>query len=649
LLLIGIIAASYAAGLRYYLEKGNRTVELAMPYGEMASLARQAGRQPVEVMKLFHEQGMTAIFLNESDVEELKKSGEFAVWTGQELFALTQAGNNTNAWLAKLIAQKKIKTGDTCFITSSGASARRVEEQLKIKTPEARLYSKGNNEDVSGGEGNAFVVCTPADLTALADLGLGFPAEVLTGSRLASLDVMICIRGWPGVTESGLKQVLAPLKNIPNLSGIAFSGNTVPGYPTLLKALRQDIQSLEVPLLQTEFYPQEGLAKLSELLRGRVLNLHSAEPEKIKIYSAESLRSRLLLAASERNVRVLLVYPLIETGKGDPLEQNLKYISAIKQDLLGKNLQVGKAHPLFPLTQPKWLLFLMGLGVISGGLWLCLRVGVCRLNPVIGLLVTAGWVGLLYAAPSMGSKLMALAAAVIFPVLSIMINLPPGRVPWGKSILIFIRTSAFTLLGALFMVGLLADTRYMLRLDQFVGVKVAYTFPLVLLSIAILGRGFSLAKIKTAWDYMTGLLNKPVLWKWVIGGALLIIVAAVYLIRTGTQEIIPPSQAELKVRLFLEQLLVVRPRTKEFLIGHPCLIFLFYLGYRDKKYLPLLLLGAIGQISIVNTFIHIHTPLAASGLRTFNGLWLGILVGSVIYGAGRLFVARREKVLLKKM
>ena len=40
--------------------------------------------------------------------------------------------------------------------------------------------------------------------------------------------------------------------------------------------------------------------------------------------------------------------------------------------------------------------------------------------------------------------------------------------------------------------------------------------------------------------------------------------------------------------------------------------------------------GAIGQISIMNTFMHIRTPLLESMIRTGNGLWLGALVGMLL-------------------
>ena len=51
----------------------------------------------------------------------------------------------------------------------------------------------------------------------------------------------------------------------------------------------------------------------------------------------------------------------------------------------------------------------------------------------------------------------------------------------------------------------------------------------------------------------------------------------------------------------------VRPRTKEFLIGYPMMLILLYFGYSFKMY-PVLLMGLIGQISLINTYAHIHTP-----------------------------------------
>lgn len=57
-------------------------------------------------------------------------------------------------------------------------------------------------------------------------------------------------------------------------------------------------------------------------------------------------------------------------------------------------------------------------------------------------------------------------------------------------------------------------------------------------------------------------------------------------------------------------------------------MLLCYVGYK-KEYLPFLLIASIGQVSLVNTFAHIHTPIFISVLRTLNGLWIGIVIGLI--------------------
>jgi len=98
----------------------------------------------------------------------------------------------------------------------------------------------------------------------------------------------------------------------------------------------------------------------------------------------------------------------------------------------------------------------------------------------------------------------------------------------------------------------------------------------------------------------------------------------------------------------LDNLLGVRPRTKEFLLGHPLLLLLFYLGFRDNRFQPLLLAGVIGQVSLVNTYAHIHTPLLVSLLRSFNGLWLGIIGGLVLIVMWKLGARLAEKYIYQE-
>ena len=62
--------------------------------------------------------------------------------------------------------------------------------------------------------------------------------------------------------------------------------------------------------------------------------------------------------------------------------------------------------------------------------------------------------------------------------------------------------------------------------------------------------------------------------------------------------------------------------------GYPFTMLLFYLGASKKNWV-LTLPAVIGQVSLVNTYAHIHTPLLISLHRSFNGLALGLLIGII--------------------
>jgi hypothetical protein len=73
------------------------------------------------------------------------------------------------------------------------------------------------------------------------------------------------------------------------------------------------------------------------------------------------------------------------------------------------------------------------------------------------------------------------------------------------------------------------------------------------------------------------------------------------------------SGLEMTIRGLLDRLLPARPRFQEFLIGHPALILSLYCGsWSACLGISAAAVGAIGQVSLLNTFCHLHTPLAAS-------------------------------------
>ncbi|HCJ78522.1 MAG TPA: hypothetical protein DHV84_00585, partial [Desulfotomaculum sp.] len=113
----------------------------------------------------------------------------------------------------------------------------------------------------------------------------------------------------------------------------------LPAYPAYIRSLAALIADLDVPVGQIEFFPQKGLAKLGILLDKKVVRLHSISPKEMANpnYTFAQAKDRYLLAAAERNVRVLLVRPFLRPdhgGAGDRiLTANLNFFAGLKQAL----------------------------------------------------------------------------------------------------------------------------------------------------------------------------------------------------------------------------------------------------------------------------------------------------------------------------
>ena len=233
---------------------------------------------------------------------------------------------------------------------------------------------------------------------------------------------------------------------------------------------------------------------------------------------------------------------------------------------------------------------------------------------------------LILVVPDLARKLMALAAVLVFPTLAVLIFVNRQKRVLHKAVARLLAMSACSLIGALLMAGLLADAGFMLKLDQFAGIKLAHFLPLVLVVAYFAYQG----TVGQGWrKKMISLWQKPLTLGYAAVIGALLMVVAVYLMRTGNEAMLV-SQWELQFRSLLDNWLGVRPRTKEFLLGYPAMLALLYFGYRHNWFLPLVVLGTIGQISMVNTFAHLHTPLLISLERTFNGLVLGIIIGVLV-------------------
>jgi hypothetical protein len=133
---------------------------------------------------------------------------------------------------------------------------------------------------------------------------------------------------------------------------------------------------------------------------------------------------------------------------------------------------------------------------------------------------------------------------------------------------------------------------------------------------------------------LADLLRTPVYFWHLVVLALLGGAGAYYIIRTGNTAVTATSDFELAVRSFLDKIMIVRPRFKEFLLAYPALMLATGLLKRnyDKGVWLLLIATGIGQADIIDTLAHVHTPLLTSLLRILLGLVLGWISGSLLLG-----------------
>jgi hypothetical protein len=211
--------------------------------------------------------------------------------------------------------------------------------------------------------------------------------------------------------------------------------------------------------------------------------------------------------------------------------------------------------------------------------------------------------------------------SLLAPVVSIFLIKYTG---WRSPLFIFFLVCGLSLFTGVVIHGLGSVPELILGLTPIRGIKLQLLLPL------IIGGFLFLTREEQQGIWRCSLKIKHL----VVGGGILLVVGGLYIMRSGNFPLLPVSESERHLRDGLERFMGVRPRLKEFLIGHPLLIYGLYLKEKirgEKNFFwdgrLFILLGMIGQISILNTFTHFHAPFGQCVLRTIHGIWVGFLLG----------------------
>lgn len=352
----------------------------------------------------------------------------------------------------------------------------------------------------------------------------------------------------------------------------------------------------------------------------------------------EEIENMFYRAVTERNIRVLWMTPFTRGGTGELVSDPQPYVQVAEN--LGRRiarhgLSLGDGFSAFERYIPSPLLIIgVFWGTCAACAFLCLSV-FRRFNPLLMLPALAVCVPAYYAAPELSVSGFALLASIAFPCLGIWHaaerletagkDLRPAPVKIYLST--FARVFVISIIGGVFIGALQSSSLYLLAIYNFRGVKLSQILPLAFAVYIIFrklygGRGIRgvISEVLSGSKFLAALLV-----------LVLICGAVLFILRTGDGTL-SVGVLEQRFRNWLEKVLIVRPRTKEFLVAWPCLAAAFglvSLGWKRYAW-PFAVIAAVGLSSVVNTFCHSRSPLWLSFTRSVLGALIGIAIGLVI-------------------
>ncbi len=427
---------------------------------------------------------------------------------------------------------------------------------------------------------------------------------------------------------------------------VIFAGNATLGHPESLEDVAIEMLSRDLVYGYVEFGKQHGDAALATKMPGDFVRVHSISESEMLGMPQRRAVDRFALAVRERNIRACYVR-LFPPSSYEPMASAEGYVGEIATRLRADGFSLGHPRPHSPLGVSPWLRWMVMVGALAS-VALCL-MELLATAPVVTLIGLGAAILLsaagMWVSPNITAQGCALLAAMALPTYAVARHRPSAEAlgRWAalaKGLLLYAVAAGTSLLGGLFIVGCLAETKFMLKLDQFRGVKPSQFVPLVAVLLILMGWDLGAdgaGDDESRWRVLMRGWRKAaegVVRYWHVA-ALLIGVAgmAVLIMRSGNDSGLGVSVVELKFRALMDRAFGVRPRTKEVLIGYPFLVLglaRMLAGKQAGRWI-ILSVGTVGLVSLVNTFSHLHTPVEISLSRALHGLWLGAALGVVLY------------------
>lgn len=453
-------------------------------------------------------------------------------------------------------------------------------------------------------------------------------ALILCGGRVAMES------GHRRLTVIMTEEAAAQVRDVPGMIQLFDGGDRLPDGTWLLVEDENQYSYAPDPAIDRLLAEtQPGTAEAACVRCFHLMGPIAARYHYLGYPAAEEIENLLYRAITDRNIRVLWLEPFVDGETGEVVTDGAAYQTML-DDLAARiarhGLSFGSEVASFPAFEPNTLLLLLtAFGVAAGGVWLLTCAFDLKEKWGLPLLILAcgACAALLLLRRSLAIELFALAASVIFPCLALQLAVQKQRAAQHAAIGremagfagCFFLCFAVAFAGGLLVAALQSSTRYLLAIDNFRGVKLSQAVPLLFAVYVVLRRLCPIREILQGKKYILVLV-------------VLVLLAGLtlFLMRTG-DGMLSAGVIEQRFRNWLERVLLVRPRTKEFLVAWPCFGVAFALCARGAKRVcwPFAILTAPGFSSVVNTFCHSRAPVWTSVVRSLMGALIGMAIGLI--------------------
>ena len=618
--MMGFLVLSLGVGVwlgmnRFQFESIRHHVDTVVSAREMTELALRSAIDETWLLNQVRQMGITSISVEEATLEELSKKGDASLFFGpQRLFVKPL-----------LFSEKDLKGGSTLYVAFSETSHINFYEKIMRLQWGARVKRVG-----------ASVLAITGDFDDILRTGLGIPQSVVDRYQALGFGIIPRLKFNSVWSDAVLTEKLDVFG--PNIHLVIFEGDKVLGYPKKIGEMAKQLKSRHLMVGSIEFSEQLGASELSHRLFPEVVRVHSLTESEMQTVSPAKAITRYVRAVRERNSGVILLHPYQLTDGTGFYAYNRTYFEGVLSSLTQFGFSFSKTSESMSYKgyhPPAGSLFLVLTWGLLAALWLFILTHFSKMGRplVIGSFGIATFLWLFAEGTHqllLFNQTMALLAAMLFPAWGVI-----GASKWSdatqhrgliKLLISMGIACGITALGALFVIAFLSDATFAAGVRHFMGVKLAFVVPFL---VIIFYEGYSQSKQSPVAD-LRRLWAKPLTVGLLLVTGVLTGVFALYLIRSGNASPASVSSFELKTRDLLESLLWVRPRTKEFLIGYPCLVLAFMLRKTIRWRLVLKLVGSVALVSGLNSFCHVHTPLVYSAYRGFLGMVLGVLIGAIL-------------------